>query len=244
MKIEVKVKNIALGILLIAFAIFGILEVSGAIPPLSRIAGGLTYVQIISGAVLTVLFVESLCKRRFCTAMFMLAFIFMIFERNIAFYLFSHHETNLINNWLLLLFTAIICIGLRLIIPKKIKRIGDGHKIGVLSEGTNYDGYNEHNFTSATEYIDCSSFTTKRFESNFGQLLIHFTNVYEYVGERRVYIENNFGKTVIHVPKDWRIMKEIENNFGGVKDENSNASGPVLYLCGENNFGYIEINRV
>lgn len=238
-----KIKNILLGILIISFAIFGILEVSGAIPPLSRIAGGLTYVQIIGGAVLAVLFIESLCKRRFCTAVFMLAFIFMIFERNIATML-ELNTTNIINNWLLLVFTVIICIGLNLIIPKRVKIKFDSDEINISSGNINSGRYTEHNFTSATEFIDCSSFTTKRFESNFGQLLIHFTNVYEYVGEGRVYIENNFGKTVVHVPKDWRIMKEIENNFGGVKDENSNANGPVLYVCGENNFGCIEIKRV
>ncbi len=246
-----KVKNTLLGILIIAFAIFGILEVSGAIPPLAHIAGGITYVKIIAGVVLTALFVESLCKRRFCTALFMLAFIFMIFERNIA-YIFALNTTNIINNWLLLLFTAIICIGLKLIFPQKFKFIHRIHPYQHLHKHLHQSAshsastrYKENNLTSSEEYIDCTTFTSRNFENNLGQTIIHFENVSEYVGEGKIYIENNLGNTVINVPRDWRVVTEIENNLGSVKNSGgTGTSGPVLYICGENNLGAIEIKKV
>lgn len=235
-----KAKNVIIGILIIAFAIFGILEVSGVVAPIESAVGGISYVQIIGVLILLGLFVNEVSKRRIVTSVFIPAFIFMVIERNVAF-VCGIEGGNIINNWLLLLFTAIICIGVHFIIPKRV-RIKKTHTAAFTSSHDDGATYKEHSLGAATEIIDCTTFTRKHYENNLGQTVIRFENVSEYVGEGVIYIENNLGHTEIRVPGDWRVVTNIENNLGAVNSGKiGNAQGPVLYIEGENNLGAIDI---
>lgn len=235
-----KAKNVIIGILIIAFAIFGILEVSGVVAPLESTVGGISFVQIIGVLILLGLFVNEVAKRRIVTSVFIPAFIFMIIERNVAFAC-GVEDGNVINNWLLLLFTAIICVGVYFIVPRRV-RIKKSHVSSSTYSHDDGTTYKEHNLGAATEIIDCATFTRKHFENNLGQTVIRFENVSEYVGEGVIYIENNLGNTVIHVPSDWRVVANIENNLGALRNSREAvSSGPVLYIEGENNLGALDI---
>lgn len=238
-----KIKNVIIGLLIIAFAVFGILEVTGVLPPVESVIGEISYFRFICALIILIGIVKTFCDGQIYFGVFLLSFMFMVLESNIAF-MCGLENKDIINNWLLLLFTVIICIGLRFIIPKKKK----GFHISRTSDGINITSdkeRKEHSFSAANEYIDCSIFTERSFENNLGQTVIRFENVDEYIGEGRIYIENNLGNTVIYVPSDWRIVTEIENNLGSVKNSgNVNAHGPILHIIGENNLGAIEIVRV
>ena len=231
-----KAKNIIIGILIILFGIFGILEVSGVI----TLSSDISYVQIIGGLILAGFAVTSLIKGRICTVIYSLMLLFMIFERNIA-TLLELNDQNIINNWLLLLFTTIICIGIHFLKPRTIRK----KKSRISGYNVSHDdgsSFKEHNFGAAAEYIDCTTFTRKHYENNLGQTVIRFENVSEYVGEGTVYVENNLGHMEIHVPSGWCVKTNIENTLGAIKNTCGNTSaGPILYIEGENNLGAIDI---
>lgn len=233
-----KAKNIIFGILIILFGIFGILEVSGVI----TLSSGISYIQIIGGLILAGFAVTSLIKGRICTVLYSLMLIFMIFERNIA-VLLELNNQNIINNWLLLLFTTIICIGIHFLKPRRV-RVKKARVSGYNVSHDDGASYKEHSFGAAAEYIDCATFTRKHYENNLGQTVIRFENVSEYIGEGIVCVENNLGHMEIYVPSDWRVTVNIENSLGAIRNDCGNsATGPVLYIEGENNLGAIDIVR-
>ena len=213
------------------FGVFGILEAAGVVHIIdSRVA----YPQIGGGLILVVLIITALFKKRFYSALFLLEFLFMLFERNIA-YIFGKNE--IINNWLLLLFTVIICIGINIIIPnsfsKNIRIIGSSGKDGD-SESNNFGGH--------ITYIDCSDFTEKHIINRFGETEIHFENTKEYSGNAVLNVDNIFGETRIYVPNDWSVSLDVKNVFGDSSNSIPRSqSASKLIIQGQNKFGEIDV---
>ncbi len=228
-----KIKNIIIGIVIIIFGIFGILEVSGAIPPLDDIS----YTQLISGLILAGLTVAALSKRKICTALYLISFIFMIFEYNIATLIYPYVGRNLINNWLLLLFVTIICVGIMFITPKSYRKY-----IKIESKHEKNANTETNNFGENSTYIDCSDFTEKHIINSFGETEIHFENTEEYSGGGVLIIENLFGETRVYVPNDWLVTADVKTIFGDSSNSIPRAqNGPELVIKGQNKFGEIDI---
>ncbi len=227
-----KIKNVIIGILVILFGVFGILEASG----IHLIDSSVAYPQIVGGLILAILLICSIFKKRFYTSLYLLAFLFMIFERNIAQF-FELNKTNIINNWLLLLFVTVICIGINMIIPSnysKIIRITGTSKSGSVSESNTFGGH--------MAYIDCSEFTEKHIHNRFGETEIHFENTEEYVGNAVLTVDNVFGETRIFVPSDWSVSFDVKNIFGDLSNSIPTAQyGPRLIIEGQNKFGEIDV---
>lgn len=225
-----KAKNVIIGILIIIFGVLGILEASGVHLIDSRV----TYLQVVGGLILGILFISELFKKQFYSAIFLLAFLFMLFERNIA-YIFDRSE--LINNWLLLLFVVIICIGINVIVPDSYSK-----KIRISGSLGNDGDYESNNFGGHMTYVDCSDFTEKHIINRFGETEIHFENTEEYLGTAVLTIDNMFGETRIFVPSDWSVSLDVKNIFG----DSSNSipkthSGSKLIIQGQNKFGEIDV---
>ena len=224
-------RNIVIGILMIVFAVFGILEVSGAVAPIESGIGDISFAKVVAFMSLTVLIIISLSHYNWYTTVLLFALMFMTVEGNVA-YMVGDADGELINNWALLAFAAIICIGLAFILPR------GKHSKSVSGAG-------ENNLGSYTEYIDCATFTKKRIENNLGRTEVRFDNVSEYKGGGELYVENNLGSMTVYVPNTWRVRVSIVNNLGGTKNRsNLTADGPELFIKGENNLGGIEITLI
>lgn len=236
-----KIKRIVIGVLMIALAVLGLLEVSGILEPLQSTVGEMSFVNVIAAVILLALIIDSLVKLNICSVVFLLACLFMVVERNIA-YMCGLESENIINNWALLVFTAIICIGLKLIFPNR-KRHG---AFAIGHRGSGNVGFasisGENTLGSYTEYIDCALFTKKHIENTLGQTIIRFENISEYQTGGTLSLENNLGHMIIHVPSEWNCSVSMENNLGSINNKCSrNATGDTLYLKGENNLGAIDI---
>ncbi|MGN0484032.1 MAG: hypothetical protein ACI4HI_10820 [Lachnospiraceae bacterium] len=59
-------------------------------------------------------------------------------------------------------------------------------------------------------------------------------------------IENTFGETVLYIPKEWKTVIQMEHAFGSVQEHGKSvgSSHATLFLCGETNFGTVEIHYV
>ena len=230
--------------LCIVIAVCGILEATGAIPPMDSVIGELSPIRI-AGAILVMgIFLRNLVRLKICRAVFDFSVLFMILESNIAF-LLGRPTGNLINNWLLLFYTILICIGLGLILPKRgfgwhISR--KGHWFGEVAKETN--GHHENIFGSRAVYIDAATFTERTVENNFGSMLVKFENPEAYAGGGLLRVENNFGEVEIRVPTGWSLDCRFETSFGGVEDRvGKGGDGPSLMITGETNFGYVTIRK-
>jgi len=231
-----RVRNIIIGLLIIAFAVFGILEVAGVVSPVESVVGDISFAKVVALTALVTLAIISISHGYIYPAVLMASFIFMVIESNLA-YIFEVESGNIINNWALFAFTVIICIGLAFILPKK-KKHSHGKDKGMRSSSR------EHTLGSYTEYIDCATFTHKVIENNLGKTTIRFENTEDFKSGSVLSILNNLGHMQIFVPSGWRVSCSVENNLGGIKDGSAKSEcGPELIIKGDNNLGGIDILR-
>jgi len=173
-------------------------------------------------------------KGKIPSSVLMLSLLFMVFEHNIA-ELIGYGSPNIINNWLLLGLTIVLCAGLCLVLPSK--RFGHtevGHKIAKKM--------GKHGFGVGAIYIDSGTLQQRYVENNMGAAVVRFENPELYLGGGILSIENNMGAMQIFVPSCWSVDIQIENNMGHIKAERTNANGgPLLIINGENNMGAVEV---
>lgn len=186
--------------------------------------GHLPMFKIAVGALLLFIVIRSLIKKKLIGIFFPLAFMFMIFEEYIALAI-GAPDKNIISNWLVLLAALLLTVGFKLLIRKNVI-------------------YKRSYFGGSAKYIDCTAFTEESFENNFGRMDIYFENTHAYKGDGRLIIENNFGSTFIHLPKNWNVKMNIENSFGSVKTPGYDPGlSKTVTVSGETNFGSIEALR-
>ena len=85
-------------------------------------------------------------------------------------------------------------------------------------------------------------------ENDLGSCTVFFENIESYTGDKTLHVENHLGSMEINVPKEWRVVINIENTLGGAsypdEEENGDNDKKILYINGENNLGSISIEYV
>ena len=104
----------------------------------------------------------------------------------------------------------------------------------------------ENIFGSAIRYMDSDDFRRAHLENTFGSLTVYFDNAIIQGESAHVDIENTFGETVLYIPKEWKTVIQMEHAFGSVQEHGKpvGSSQATLFLCGETNFGAVEIHYV
>ncbi|HPE95423.1 MAG TPA: hypothetical protein PLT66_05105 [Bacillota bacterium] len=194
---------------------------------------GIPVSSIILGALCVAWIITLIVKKHFCIVYFPLAFIFMLFEEQIA-KLLGSTQTNIISNWLLLLYALMLCIGTAFLMSYG--------KHTRFREKYNISGHIPKNsFNSTIRYIDCTDFTNETVEVNMGSCEVFFENTENYAGNGTLCVESNMASLVIHVPSDWRIINNVENNLGSTTIPSGNAQGKTITICGECNMGSLNV---
>ena len=233
-----KMGKIFWGILFILAAALLILDALGVTAPLIGTFGKVSVPAIIVGIILIAIIINRLIRRKIGSIFFPLAFLFMIFEKNIA-HFFSLKSENIINNALVLLIALLLTIGAGLIFGG----MGTRTRIveGVHIKGKNAGGSLGH----SSVYIDSETLCPNYVENNLGSCTVYFESPEKYLGGSTLKIANNLGAMTVHVPSFWKIVVSVENNLGGLSvPKNTDNEGPVLYIRGENNLGSISIKKI
>lgn len=221
-----------LGFLLAAALI--ILDALGIIPSLLSAVGEVSVFALILGLLLLCYAIARLFKGRISAIFFPLAFIFLLFEKNISM-LLGYEGADLINNWLVLLIALLLHVGFAILLPSSTfhrKHV----KCSVKSD---------NKFNSSTVYVDCASFTPNVVENKLGECTVHFQNIERYEGEQTLNISNSLGAMTINVPSSWTLISDVDNSMGAVEiPAPHDGGGPVLYIKGTNSMGALEINFV
>lgn len=225
------------GFILVAVAL--ILDAFGVLAGIMSPFGEVSILALAAGLLLLSYAISQLVRGRIGEIFVPLALIFMLFEKNIAFYM-GLESDDIINNWLLLGCAVMLWIGFSILFSgfKKKKRRFEVH----------YDDNGNHssgNFGATVKYINCDGFKFESVENNLGSFTVFFENVDKYEGGGVLEIENNLGSMTINVPSSWKVDMEIDNSLGGSsKPSGENADGPTLKIRGENNLGGVSVKYV
>lgn len=225
-----KKKSIFWGVSLICAAILIILDSVGA--QLGFIMG-LPVIKIILGIACVGWLANELWKRLIPHIFFPIAFIFMIFERQIA-YACGIESGEIMSNWLVLICALLLTIGTGLIFRKAVfcgEKAKKSHK------------HDKRMMGQTVKYIDCSDFVQDDVDNSMGSAEIFFENTDSYLGDGVINIDNSLGSIVIHVPNDWQVISNIENSLGSVDIDPGSSSGKKIIINGENSMGSVKIVR-
>jgi len=236
-----KVWKIILGLVLIATATLLILEAIGVIEPIASKVGEITFWQAFGGIILCCGIIALLSSGQFWEIFVLLGFLFMIFEKNIA-YICGTENDNIMNNWLVFGCSLLLSAGFMFLIPiTNRKKKHSGVKVNVKC----------NEMGAATVYIDCNEFgnseMVRSVQNKLGALEVYFENTENYGGGATLYIENKLGATEIYVPKNWKLKCDDLNVKLGALEVNQNDSpgdSPLLILEGQIKLGAVEVYRV
>ena len=221
-----------LGLLLAAALI--ILDVVGVIPTLLSAVGDVSIFTLILGLLLLSYTLLRLFKGRISAIFFPLAFIFMLFEKNVAF-LCGLEDSNIVNNWLVLLIALLLHLGFAILLPSRGMRRRKRYAVSC----------EENLLSSSTVYVNCTDFTPNIISNKLGECTVHFQNVDQYKGGQALTVSNSLGSMTINVPVTWTLVTDVDNNMGSIDTPMySDNGGPILYIKGENNLGNLEIHFV
>ena len=219
----------------ILLAVLLLLNTLGVLTPAFDVVGGVSALQIVLALFVFAFLISRLIKLKFGSIFIPLSFLFMIFERNIAFALGLESE-NIINNWLLFFCALLISIGISLLIPSKAKRWKKHKKDRAMKS---------NRFASSTRYIDCESFVEEYIHNELGELKIYFENTDSFTSGAVINLYNRLGATDIYVPREWNVKENITNNLGDVSSyEKGDPEGPTLILSGHNELGAVSVKFI
>ena len=230
------------GLAFIAIAVFLILEALGVIAPITSMVGEITFWQAVGGVGLLCAIVSLLCAGQVWEIFVLLGFLFMIFEKNIA-YVCGIEGGDIINNWLVFGCSLLLSAGFMFLIPTRKKKR--------KNRGAVVINVKDNEMGAAEVYIDCEEFGNTDMErsvsNKLGALEVHFENADKYKGGATLHIDNKLGATEIYVPKNWKVKYGDVNVSLGSLDVEAGEWGdddPMLILKGEVRLGSVEVERV
>jgi len=223
-KIKVSSDGIVVGIVLILAAVLIVLEGLG----MGFGAYGISLWKVVLGVLLAAWFLKELIRFKIGDIFFPLAFMFMLFEENIA-SLLGREDPNIISNWYVILAAILLTVGFNEVFHR------------VNSE--KYVSVSQSHFGGASvTYIDAAELVEKNIENSFGNYVVYIENKEAYLGNGKINVDNSFGNIVIHVPEDWNVDADIDSSFGTVTAPQSKGmNNPRIRIVGDNNFGTIRI---
>ena len=226
------------GIGLILAAAVLLLDAFGVITPFLDVVGGISAIQIVGALLLLSFIISRIIKLKFAEIFVPLALIFMIFEKNIAFYL-GLESDNIINNWLLIGCAILLAIGVGILTPKRKRE-----KVFSFKSSSGSKHY-EREGGSATTYFDCKDFVQENICNRLGETVVHFENEDEYTGGGVLNVDNKLGETVIYVSSRWNVRINVVSHLGETEQVgHGDKDGPTLTINGNNALGEVLIKFV
>ena len=164
------------------------------------------------------------------------AFLFMLFEKEIAHYAGMKGD-EILSNWLVFFCALLLAIGFNMLFSR-IRRRREIRKL--MKYGKKYV---ENHLNHTIRYAD-STEPSHVFENNMGNLDVYFDNVDLYPGNAEVNVTNHMGRIVIHVPAIWCVECSVKNHMGQVTAQKGNHEGKRIYITGVNHMGQVVIDLV
>ena len=238
-------KNLLWGIFFIATAILLILNTLNINLGLPK---DLPAWKIIISLALVLIMIDQISKKKFHLIFFPLIFIVMLFEGEFA-SLLKIESGDIAPWWVFILIAMLLSAGTGLLLKGAIftftVKINDG-EARVYTGKEAKEKYQELKNSKSTLYIDCLEPINKNIDIDIGGADVFFTNVDSYDGNGVINVECNLATVVFHIPENWIVDCDIENNLANVSmsaPTTTAENAKRIKITGENNLGKIRFVR-
>src|SRR5699024_9423309 len=120
---------------------------------------------------------------------------------------------NSLNPWTLVWSSILISIGVSIIFkPKNKFKVYKGFKYKNVDENI----YIESTFSESIRYLRDEDIKNVKLESTFGSMKIYFDDVKPLEDYLTVDIEATFSGVELYIPKEWKVINNVDVTFGGV----------------------------
>lgn len=237
-----KNKNVFMGVLLIAIAVFLILNQFGLITP------GISGWNIVLGGFFLGLLVKGIKDKSFYGIFFPIAFLWLIFDDILGF--------REISSGTVMVVALLLSIGFSYLFPQKQHQekkemkwddYENGDKVGehqrVVEETTESSVYCSNTFGATTKYINSNNLQRATLDCSFGEIKAYFDNAVVQNPSIEICVHVSFGSVELYIPREWTLVQNANVFAGSVSEKNRNCSDgrPVVELVGEVNFGAVTI---
>ena len=233
-----RLKSIVWGLLLIVSSVFIVLSVMGYIESVGP-------VKMIFTILFAGLIVSSLIDLNFFGVFFPLAFIGMIYDKQLG--------IEKLTPWPILGIALLLTIGMSLIFKKKPRcehkeYYGGNDEFIIDSEGTDGEVIDcKAEFNGSAKYVHSSNLKRVNVKSTFGGVKVYLDGSEIPSKEAVIDLDVSFGGVELYIPKNWDVKIYGNSSFGSIEEKNRpslNEDSPVVQLTGSVKFGGVEITYV
>lgn len=224
------------GIGFLLIAVFIILNFLG-------IVNDVNIIKLSFAIFLVFVIIRSAIKLSFAGILFPLAFIAILYEK----------ELNLTGfvPWPALLTAGFASLGLYILFKKDKRKF---HRIYFHNDHN--DSFTESiediddsevicnvNFGGTSKYINSQNFKKALIRSNFGGVSLYFDKAIIEGDEAFIYFDVAFSGIELYVPRDWKIINDANVSLGAIDESklNQDAKGPNVYLKGNIKLSGVDI---
>lgn len=155
-----------------------------------------------------------------------------------------------ITPWPILGAAILLGMGFNMIFPNRRKHKNHiyitSHDTPIINNTNGERVLYNVSFSSAVNYVNSTSFREASFDCSFGSLKVYFDHAIMAEDTAVIYIDNSFGSTELFIPKEWKVINQLECSFGGVDEKGMPMEDGIhtVYLRGDTSFGGVTIHYV
>lgn len=219
---------------------------------------GVSFWTILMSVALAGVLVDGIFQRNFGMILFSLAFLLIVNDDWLG--------LEAITPWPVLGAALLGTIGLSILFPNRkwnARRNGgsEGTRTGAETgadggsgEGvrtdaeTTADGevWFSNSLGESVKYLTGVEIRQVHLKNSFGSMLIYFDNAIPHDGAAEVFVQNSFGSMELFVPKEWKVLLNVETAFGNAEEKGNYtpAEENTLRIQGNVSFGDLQIHHV
>lgn len=100
-------------------------------------------------------------------------------------------------------------------------------------------------FGGSVKYVNTEDFRRGYFDCSFGAIKVYFDNAKIQAEEAEICLNVSFGGAELYIPKDWKIINNVNCSLGGIEEKNGRMmntnGGKIVKLTGKVSFSGVEI---
>lgn len=98
-------------------------------------------------------------------------------------------------------------------------------------------------FAGSVKYIDSQEFKSADIKCSFGAMKVYLDKAVVPTGEAVIRMDVSFGGVELYVPRDWKVINQVDAIFGGLEEKSSSDpnGSPTLILTGSVRFAGVDI---
>ncbi|WP_105136531.1 LiaF transmembrane domain-containing protein [Streptococcus suis] len=138
--------------------------------------------------------------------------------------------------WNMVLSLVLLCLGLKLMLKPKKRRLAHGVGTGVIG-----DKGRDTAFGSSTRYIHEENFIHDSVDVAFGSSTVYFDQAVILGDQADFHIDAAFSNITLYLPADWQAVVELDSAMSTTNNYASEPKEKVLLVTGDMAFSTLNI---